>query len=152
MIRTVALVGVTRMFGVIPGVVRVDLTVEPGEVVLIRGPNGAGKSTLLRIVATALSPTYGAGTAGNYALASNLNAAGTTYHFGLVGTGNAGSSIVTAFDGRLDGRERFHVVHVLPFAIERREHVDPVRRTHLHPRQESTEDRPVGTADRADHI
>src|SRR5205823_5807439 len=58
----VALVGVTRMFGVIPGVVRVDLTVEPGEVVLIRGPNGAGKSTLLRIVATALSPTYGAGT------------------------------------------------------------------------------------------
>jgi heme exporter protein A len=57
----IALNGVTRMFGVIPGVVRVDLTVEPGEVVLIRGPNGAGKSTLLRIVATALSPTYGGG-------------------------------------------------------------------------------------------
>src|SRR5439155_23429613 len=38
-----------------------DLTVEPGEVVLVRGPNGAGKSTLLRIVATAISPTYGGG-------------------------------------------------------------------------------------------
>jgi heme exporter protein A len=49
------------MFGVIPGIVRVDLAVDPGEVVLIRGPNGAGKSTLLRVVATALSPTYGSG-------------------------------------------------------------------------------------------
>jgi heme exporter protein A len=52
---------VTRVFGVTPAVVRVDLEVAPGEIVLIRGPNGAGKSTLLRIVATALSPTYGGG-------------------------------------------------------------------------------------------
>jgi ABC-type multidrug transport system ATPase subunit len=51
----------TRVFGVTPAVVRVDLTVERGEVVLLRGPNGAGKSTLLRVVATALSPTYGGG-------------------------------------------------------------------------------------------
>jgi heme exporter protein A len=29
--------------------------------VLLRGPNGSGKSTLLRLVATALSPTYGGG-------------------------------------------------------------------------------------------
>jgi heme ABC exporter ATP-binding subunit CcmA len=46
---------------VTPAVVRVDLRVERGEVVLVRGPNGAGKSTLLRVVATALSPTYGGG-------------------------------------------------------------------------------------------
>ncbi len=52
---------VTRVFGVTPAVVRVDLRVERGETVLIRGPNGAGKSTLLRVVATALSPTYGGG-------------------------------------------------------------------------------------------
>jgi ABC-type multidrug transport system ATPase subunit len=52
---------VTRVFGVTPAVVRVDLRVERGEVVLLRGPNGAGKSTLLRVVATALSPTYGGG-------------------------------------------------------------------------------------------
>ncbi|MDP9342069.1 MAG: ABC transporter ATP-binding protein [Actinomycetota bacterium] len=57
----IALAGVTRMFGVIPAIIRVDLSVDPGEIVLIRGPNGAGKSTLLRIVATALSPTYGGG-------------------------------------------------------------------------------------------
>lgn len=28
---------------------------------LVRGPNGAGKTTLLRLVATAISPTYGSG-------------------------------------------------------------------------------------------
>jgi len=52
---------VTRVFGVAPAVVRVDLRVDRGDVVLVRGPNGAGKSTLLRIVATSLSPTYGSG-------------------------------------------------------------------------------------------
>ncbi len=57
----VALSSVTRVFGVLPAVVRVDLRVERGEVVLLRGPNGAGKSTLLRILATALSPTFGSG-------------------------------------------------------------------------------------------
>ena len=57
----IELFGVTRVFGVVPGVVRVDLHVERGEVVLLRGPNGSGKSTLLRLVATALSPTYGSG-------------------------------------------------------------------------------------------
>lgn len=57
----VQLSGVTRVFGVTPGLVRVDLRVERGEVLLVRGPNGAGKSTLLRVMATALSPTYGSG-------------------------------------------------------------------------------------------
>jgi heme exporter protein A len=57
----VELSGVTRVFGVVPAVVRVDLRVERGEAVLLRGPNGSGKSTLLRVVATALSPTYGGG-------------------------------------------------------------------------------------------
>jgi heme exporter protein A len=44
-----------------PALVRVDLRVERGETILIGGPNGAGKSTLLRLIATALSPTYGRG-------------------------------------------------------------------------------------------
>lgn len=44
-----------------PALIRVSLRVERGEVLLVRGPNGAGKSTLLRVMATALSPTYGSG-------------------------------------------------------------------------------------------
>jgi heme exporter protein A len=57
----IELSGVTRVFGVVPGLVRADLVVERGETLLVRGPNGAGKSTLLRVIATALSPTYGRG-------------------------------------------------------------------------------------------
>ena len=57
----VELTGVTRLFGTTPALVRADLSVERGQVVVLRGPNGAGKSTLLRILATSLSPTYGRG-------------------------------------------------------------------------------------------
>ncbi|MFZ2870461.1 ABC transporter ATP-binding protein, partial [Zavarzinia sp.] len=37
----------------------IELTVAPGEAVVLRGPNGAGKSTLLRLLAGLLSPTVG---------------------------------------------------------------------------------------------
>jgi heme exporter protein A len=57
----VSLSSVTRVFGVTPGLIRADLRVERGEFLLVRGPNGAGKSTLLKVIATALSPTYGTG-------------------------------------------------------------------------------------------
>jgi heme exporter protein A len=52
---------VTRVFGATPALVRADLTLATGEVVLVRGPNGAGKTTLVRVIATAISPTYGRG-------------------------------------------------------------------------------------------
>jgi ABC-type multidrug transport system ATPase subunit len=58
----VALRGVTRLFGALPGLVRATLDVERGETVWLCGPNGSGKSTLLRVIATALSPTFGSGT------------------------------------------------------------------------------------------
>jgi heme exporter protein A len=57
----VRLAGVTRVFGINPALIRVELTIERGETILIRGPNGAGKTTLLRLMATALSPTFGSG-------------------------------------------------------------------------------------------
>jgi ABC-type multidrug transport system ATPase subunit len=66
----VDLVGVTRLFGTVPAVVRADLRVERGEAVVLRGPNGAGKSTLLRIAATSLTPTYGGGTVLGFDLAT----------------------------------------------------------------------------------
>jgi ABC-type multidrug transport system ATPase subunit len=53
--------GVTRLFGALPGLLRVTLHVDRGEVVWLRGPNGSGKSTLLRVVGTALSATLGEG-------------------------------------------------------------------------------------------
>ena len=38
----------------------VDLTVQPGRVIVLIGPNGAGKSTLLRLFSGELKPTQGA--------------------------------------------------------------------------------------------
>lgn len=38
---------------------RVDLTIEPGDVIGVTGPNGAGKTTLLRLLATLHRPTSG---------------------------------------------------------------------------------------------
>ena len=43
-------VGLTKVYGSIPVVDRVDLVVTRGEIVMIVGPSGAGKSTLLRCI------------------------------------------------------------------------------------------------------
>jgi heme ABC exporter ATP-binding subunit CcmA len=49
------------LVGRFPALAGVDLTVEPGEIVLVRGPNGAGKSTLLRLCAGLLPLHRGSG-------------------------------------------------------------------------------------------
>lgn len=51
--------GVTRTFGGVTAVNKVDLVVNQGELVGIMGPNGAGKSTLFSLVAGARKPTAG---------------------------------------------------------------------------------------------
>ena len=58
----VHLARVTRLFDGLAAITQVDLDVGTGEAVWLRGSNGSGKSTLLRVVATAISPTYGGGT------------------------------------------------------------------------------------------
>ena len=58
----VSLRDVTRLFDGLPAIAAVCLEVTAGQTVWLRGPNGSGKSTLLRVVATALSPTFGTGT------------------------------------------------------------------------------------------
>ncbi len=53
---------VTRLFDGLAAITQVGLDVGTGESVWLRGSNGSGKSTLLRVIATAVSPTYGGGT------------------------------------------------------------------------------------------
>jgi heme ABC exporter ATP-binding subunit CcmA len=52
---------VTRLFDGLPAISQITLDLDVGETVWLRGSNGSGKSTLLRVVATALSPTFGSG-------------------------------------------------------------------------------------------
>jgi ABC-type multidrug transport system ATPase subunit len=58
----VHLTRVTRLFDGLAAITQVSLEVGTGESVWLRGSNGSGKSTLLRVIATAISPTYGGGT------------------------------------------------------------------------------------------
>jgi heme ABC exporter ATP-binding subunit CcmA len=60
-LSAVELRGVTRVFDGLPAISQVRLDVSAGEAVWVCGSNGSGKSTLLRVVATALSPTFGTG-------------------------------------------------------------------------------------------
>ncbi len=54
----VNLAGAISLIGGFPALAGVDLTVDDGEIVVLRGPNGAGKSTLLRLCA-GLAPLNG---------------------------------------------------------------------------------------------
>ena len=45
--------------GRVPVLGGIDLTVNPGEIVLVLGPNGAGKSTLMRTIAGFIKPSQG---------------------------------------------------------------------------------------------
>jgi polar amino acid transport system ATP-binding protein len=49
----------SKIFGDVPVLDRVDLTVQKGEIVMIVGPSGAGKSTLLRCINRIETPSEG---------------------------------------------------------------------------------------------
>jgi branched-chain amino acid transport system ATP-binding protein len=51
--------GVTKRFGSLAALNRVDLVLEDGEILAIIGPNGAGKSTLFNVITGVLPPTSG---------------------------------------------------------------------------------------------
>jgi branched-chain amino acid transport system ATP-binding protein len=52
--------GVTKYFGGLAAVSRVDFGVDQGKVVGLIGPNGAGKTTLFNLISGALAPREGA--------------------------------------------------------------------------------------------
>ena len=51
--------GLTKRFGGVTAVDRLDLKVRGGEIFALLGPNGAGKTTAVRMIAGLLRPTSG---------------------------------------------------------------------------------------------
>ncbi|HET9893448.1 MAG TPA: ABC transporter ATP-binding protein [Streptosporangiaceae bacterium] len=70
----VSLSRVTRLFDGMAAVSEVSLDLDYGERVWLRGSNGSGKTTLLRLIATAISPTYGGGTVLGFDLEADRSA------------------------------------------------------------------------------
>jgi putative spermidine/putrescine transport system ATP-binding protein len=56
----IQLVGLSKRFGDVTAVDRVDLTIEDGEFFSLLGPSGSGKTTVLRMIAGFELPTAGA--------------------------------------------------------------------------------------------
>src|SRR3974390_2810614 len=51
--------GLSRRFGGLRVIEKLDLAVNKGEILGVLGPNGAGKSTLFNLIAGVISPNHG---------------------------------------------------------------------------------------------
>jgi heme exporter protein A len=51
--------GLTKIYGLLPVLKSLDLTIMHGEYIALLGPNGSGKSTLLRLLSGLSKPTQG---------------------------------------------------------------------------------------------
>ena len=58
----------TKMYGELYALNRLNLTLKQGDVYGFIGPNGAGKTTTMRILATLLNPTWGEATVCGYSI------------------------------------------------------------------------------------
>lgn len=77
---------VVAVLGRFPALAGADLTVDRGEIVLLRGPNGAGKTTLLRLCAGLVPITRGRAVVLGHDLATHR--AAVRQHVGLLGHRN----------------------------------------------------------------
>src|SRR5260370_8428831 len=58
----------TKMYGELYALNRLNLTLQQGDVYGFIGPNGAGKTTTMRILATLLNPSWGEATGCGYSI------------------------------------------------------------------------------------
>jgi oleandomycin transport system ATP-binding protein len=96
MIYAVHAEGLTKSFGEVVALDRVDLVVPTGTVLGLLGPNGAGKTTAVRILATLLRPDSGRARVAGHDIAADPTAARRA--IGLTGQ-------YASVDEQLTGRE-----------------------------------------------
>lgn len=109
---------VSKHFGKVHALEKVDLTAARGKVTGLLGPNGAGKSTLIRVMTTLLEPTSGEVTVDGVNVLKNP--AKARRHIGLAGQ-------FAAVDDFLTGRETLEMVarlYHLPKKVAKERAVD----------------------------
>jgi heme ABC exporter ATP-binding subunit CcmA len=80
----VALAGAISLIDRFPALAGLDLTVDEGEILLLRGPNGAGKTTLLRLCAGLAPLNDGTGTVLGHDLTDRTQRRALRRHTGLL--------------------------------------------------------------------
>ena len=71
--NAVEMQGITRRFGDVLAVDKIDLAIPRGEIYGFLGPNGAGKTTVVRMLITLLMPTEGRASVAGFDLVSQPN-------------------------------------------------------------------------------
>ena len=109
----------TKSYGSLKAVDKLDITVEPGEIFGLLGPNGAGKTTVISMLCTILKPSSGTATVNGYDIVKEANKVRKS--IGIVFQD-------PSIDDRLTGRENLYMhanLYGVP-ASEQKERVDRI--------------------------
>lgn len=109
----------TKAYGPIIAVDKLDITVESGEIFGLLGPNGAGKSTTISMLCTILKPTSGSATVNGFDIVKDANKVRKS--IGIVFQD-------PSIDDRLTGRENLQIhadLYGVPVS-ERKQRIDRI--------------------------
>ena len=109
----------TKSYGSLNAVDKLDITVESGEIFGLLGPNGAGKSTTISMLCTILKPTSGSATVNGYDIVKEANKVRKS--IGIVFQD-------PSIDDRLTGRENLYI-HANLYGVpvsEQKERIDRI--------------------------
>lgn len=73
MTEAVRTIGITKRFGDLTAVDKIDLSIDSEEIFGLLGPNGAGKTTLIRMLTTVLQPSEGTAKVAGYDVRRHQN-------------------------------------------------------------------------------
>jgi ABC-2 type transport system ATP-binding protein len=109
----------TKTYGSLNAVDKLDITVESGEIFGLLGPNGAGKSTTISMLCTILKPTSGSAKVNGYDIVKEANKVRKS--IGIVFQD-------PSIDDRLTGRENLYI-HANLYGVpvsEQKERIDRI--------------------------
>ena len=108
----------TKIYGSLKAVDKVDLTVEPGEIFGLLGPNGAGKTTTISMLCTILKPTSGTAIVNGFDVVKEANR--VRQSIGIVFQD-------PSIDDKLTGRENLYM-HANLYGVPASEQTDRINR------------------------